>query len=761
MSLRSHTASPIAAAASHVSTGLRASIRTACLALLLGVVCHADDTLDPAALLQLTEVTADEAARIVAAQSARPRFSEPADDAELDEQLLAAGATPQMIRTLRRDLAESRPFESSRIAQFLARTDSPRWQKVANSFADYLHLPRVTTLTPDTARALAEFPDTLCLCGITKLEPAVAESLASGSGSLLLYGVTDLTPEVAAGLSSASALGLRGLKSLSADAAKELVAGRMDMLNLSGIEVVTPELAAVLSTFKGTLLLDGVTEMSGEVATAFADSPARLLGFSALREVTVPVAEQLARFQGDLVLGGISTMTPEMVEALAQHEGHIVLRDMTVRVPEMHVTPDALEALVVDGSLHLPAYKVIVADSLVRLADSRLPPTGQAQRKHRSGPPAKTAGSVTEIMDSPEDYVDGTYTVSVWIDTFWLKREKKILKDGTEILDGYCLQIKDGTRDAGRSESLGDIALSLDELVPVIRSKDLARGLQDVFPNGTQYRLDATVTISRHPVVTTNMLDPKAPPREAEYLLMDITRLEARRPDGSVVAVDATSGAQDFAALRSAFDAPREVAAAPARPAETGVDRGKKPPAAAPGPATPSTAEATAAAWSGFFTTILETGARREGETESARMARELIRVSQIPLENVDPAFANEITALIDLQRERMEQCKQHEREIAECDRKWAAKFAEMEQMAGFLGSQARSVEEAQQAAAAVAILGGAQLTQERNAEVAAMNERWANVYAAYDKRSAVIFGAMEGLQPVLEKKYQRRFVLP
>ena len=84
-----------------------------------------------------------------------------------------------------------------------------------------------------------------------------------------------------------------------------------------------------------------------------------------------------------------------------------------------------------------------------------------------------------------------------------------------------------------------------------------------------------------------------------------------------------------------------------------------------------------------------------------------------------------------------------------------------MEQMARDVGSQAGSLQESQQAMAAVAILGGAQLTQERNAEVAAMNERWANVYAAYDKRSAPIFNAIYELRPTLEKKYQRRFVLP
>lgn len=757
---RSHDSWPLQGAVSKLVKSVVAWIWPVSLALMLGAAGRADDVVDPASLLKVVELTAEDAETIVASQSARPAFFEPADDAQLDEQLLAAGATPQMIRSLRRDLAEKRPFGSSRAAQFLARTNSPRWQKVANGFSNYLHLPLVTALPPDVALAIAEFPRALCLPGITELDVPVAEALSTSKGSVLLYGLKELQPDVAAALSSAPALGLRGLKELSVETARELVGGKTELLNLSGIEVISPDLAPVLAAYKGRLVLSGVKEMSADVAAKFAGSPAKHLEFAGLRDIGVDVARQLARFKGILELGGISALTPEMVEALSEHDGHVVLLDVNVRVPEIQVTADALESLVVNGSLQLPVYKVVVADKQLRFADSRLPPPGQAQRKLAAREPAKSARSVTDIMDSPEDYVDGTYTVSIWIDTFWLNREKKILKDGTQILDGYCLQIRDGTRDARKSESLGSIALSLGEVTPVMTSKELARGLQDIFPKGSQYRLDATVTVSRRSVMTTNILNPNAPPQEAEYLLMDITRLEAVRPDGTRVAVDGRSEENEFKALAAAFEAPRQMAAAPPRPrADLSRSEASPPPAAKPtaGP----TAEATLAAWTAFFGTALETGPRRDGELESARMARELIRIAQIPLVNVDPAFAGEVSAFIDLQKERMEQQKKHEREIAACDQKWAAKFAEMEQVAGVLGAQAKSLQEAKQAAAAVALLGGAQLTQERNAEVARMNDRWAKVYAGYNARSAKIFNAIEDLQPTLEKKYRRKFVLP
>jgi len=277
----------------------------------------------------------------------------------------------------------------------------------------------------------------------------------------------------------------------------------------------------------------------------------------------VPVAQRLAQCKAQLILGGVAPLTPDMVAALSQHEGYLVLRDVNVRAPEIAVRGDALTSLVVNKAIQLPAYKVLVADSAIRLGDNRLPPPASQAQSQMSQPrePAKTGRCVTDIVDSPEDYVNGTYTVSIWINTFWMHRENKTLKDGTKIFDGYCLRIKDGHRDANTAEELGHIAVSLEDLTPVISSKTLARGLQDIFVRGRDYRLNATVTVSKIPVVTTNFLKPNAPPEDAAYLLMDITRLEAKRPDGSTVVVDGKSGADDFAALRSVFEAPPAIAA--------------------------------------------------------------------------------------------------------------------------------------------------------------------------------------------------------
>ena len=520
---------------------------------------------DPASLVRLNSVTAEEAAEIIQTQSARPSFSEPPDDALLDKQLLSAGATPEMIQNLRRDLAETRPFGSSRVREFLARTDSTPWQKVANSFSTFLHLPRLRSLTPDTARALSKFEETLCLSGVRQLDVQTAEALASGGGGILLYGIKELSPGVAKALSSANALGLRGLTHLSADDAAELVNGQLNILNISGIEVVTPELATVLAAFKGELVLAGVKTLTVDVAECFAKSSARYLDFSGLLQLEVLVAQRLARIKGALALGGVSALTPDMVAALSQHKGYLLLRNIIVRAPEIQVRGDALTSLVVNEAIHLPAYKVLVADSAIRLADTRLPPPAAQAQSQKSQPrePAKTARSVTDIMDSPEDYVNGTYTVSVWIDTLRMDYKKKTFSSGEIICDGYCLCIKDGNRDPDRAEKLGNTFLlptPHQELSPIIRSKQLARGLQDIFVRGRDYRLNATVTVSKIPVVTTNILNPNAPPEDVAYLLMDITQLEAERLDGSVVVVDGNSDANDFATLRSVFEAPPVIA---------------------------------------------------------------------------------------------------------------------------------------------------------------------------------------------------------
>jgi hypothetical protein len=164
--------------------------------------------------------------------------------------------------------------------------------------------------------------------------------------------------------------------------------------------------------------------------------------------------------------------------------------------------------------------------------------------------------------------------------------------------------------------------------------------------------------------------------------------------------------------------------------------------------------DATANAWNSFFDTLHNLGRRRDGELESERMGRELAQISQIQLKNVEPALAKGISAVIDLQKERIMQCKQHETEILACERKWAERFAKAGQMAADV---ARSPEEEQ----LIVLARDVKFTKKRNEEVLVMNKRWGKVHSEYDKKSSTLFKSIEDLRPTLEQKYRRQFPMP
>ena len=518
-------------------------------------------------LLEVSDLTAEVAAQLVSSQSLKPDFKPSRDELQLDATLVSAGATPSMVRQMRLALIDSHPHGSRRFEQILARTDSPEWQAVANSFGDYVHLPKVTALSPEAAQALAGFSGSITLLGLEQISVPAARALASGKATPLLYGLKSLDADVAKELAAANGIGLRGVKSLSPEAANALAHGKLESINLSGLDELPPAVAESLASFGGSLDLSGVKRLSVESAQHLGRSSFPYLTLSGLQDLGVDAAQQLAGHKGVLVLGGLSNMSPEVAKALSTHDGYLVLSDVTVRVPGLVVAPRALDSVVAGSVLRLPVYKALVADgeTALRVTDDRAPPPQQSQRAPRPPKePAKTAKSVTDIMDSPDEYVNGTYKVNVWVDTFWMHREKQTLPNDEVFFDGYCLKIKDGLRDARSAEGLGSIALSLSEVSPVISSKELARGLQDALQRRREYRFLATVTLSRRDVLTSNILAPNAPPKEGFYLLMDITRLEATRPDGSAVVVDGQSTAEDFAALKSVFEPSAVVATNPA-----------------------------------------------------------------------------------------------------------------------------------------------------------------------------------------------------
>jgi hypothetical protein len=204
---------------------------------------------------------------------------------------------------------------------------------------------KLTSLTVEQARAVLEKkPATLYSIdgafanfdALTALTPEAAEVIVKHEGALSFNGLTELSPETAAvlakhapgkGFGSAD-LRLNGLKTLSPKAAEALAAHPGKVLLYS------------LEKFDSVPLAQKLTRQWGELR----------LG---IRELSPPIAGELAKHRGTdedktrpgvifrrqdgaasvLRIDNISSLSPETAEALAAHEGVLVLNDLTSLPP--------------------------------------------------------------------------------------------------------------------------------------------------------------------------------------------------------------------------------------------------------------------------------------------------------------------------------------------------------------------------------------------------------------------------------------------
>lgn len=235
-------------------------------------------------------------------------------------------------------------------------------QKVLQSLA----LPRLRSLSPEAAAALAEFNGKgLFLDGLTTLSPETAEALTAFTGPLLsCNGLAELSPEAAAKFGSCSGhlrLRLDGLKSLSPEVAEALAACPAQSLCLDGLESLSPEAVAAVAKFKarGVSLaalarkLDRAPALTSDDAPLLAlvaarDQhplaiawPLRLGGIEALDGPGAPeTARILAAVNRDLALTNLQRLSPEAARLLAEFKGP------GMQLPALvDVAPAAAEAL--------------------------------------------------------------------------------------------------------------------------------------------------------------------------------------------------------------------------------------------------------------------------------------------------------------------------------------------------------------------------------------------------------------------------------
>jgi len=171
---------------------------------------------------------------------------------------------------------------------------------------------------------------------LTTLTPEVAEVLVKHEGALSFNGLTELSPETAAVL---------------AKHAPSKSFGHAD-LRLNGLKTLSPKAAEALATHQGKVLLYSLEKLD---SVPLAQKLARQWGELRLgiTELSPPIAAELAKHRGTeedrtrpgvifrrqdgaasvLRIDNIVSLTPETAEALAAHEGVLVLNDLTTLPP--------------------------------------------------------------------------------------------------------------------------------------------------------------------------------------------------------------------------------------------------------------------------------------------------------------------------------------------------------------------------------------------------------------------------------------------
>lgn len=234
-----------------------------------------------------------------------------------------------------------------------------------------IDLPRLTTLSVETAAVLGEHHGPLQLDGLVELPTDCARQLARIAAPLILNGVRTLSAEAAAALSLHHGwLSLDGLKSLPTDVASHLAQHRhivhlgefYNRLSLNGVENISEEAAAALAHFLGNLRLNGLTSLTPEVARCLAEHAADghwgvaetySLMLDGLVGLSDEAASALAKYRGGLSLDGIESLSPSALFALARHPGN------ALSLGRLRSMPDDVAVLLGERPkwLHLPSLR--------------------------------------------------------------------------------------------------------------------------------------------------------------------------------------------------------------------------------------------------------------------------------------------------------------------------------------------------------------------------------------------------------------------
>ncbi len=188
-----------------------------------------------------------------------------------------------------------------------------------------LGLGGLTALSPDLAKQLATFATkVLSLDDVIELSPEAAQSLAVFPGSVSLDGLTEVSPELVRALGDLNMRSIKGVTSLSPQAAAAVVEGFRGAslkLNLTSLPADTAKELA--QGRRNDLILDRLTELSDEAAAALGGCSVINLWLRGLTDLSPGAAKGLAALKAagnlgpTLRLDRLRSLSPEAAEAFA------------------------------------------------------------------------------------------------------------------------------------------------------------------------------------------------------------------------------------------------------------------------------------------------------------------------------------------------------------------------------------------------------------------------------------------------------------
>jgi len=222
-------------------------------------------------------------------------------------------------------------------------------ERVALDMAGCLPLNGVQRLNAETAAVLADYDKgPILLHGLTSLDADAATALVRSRWDWNLPRLTTLSADSARVLATAqkpSGLILDGLATSDAPTARALADFKGRWLSLNGVTALAPDAAAALETVAaGEFYLHGLTTLSHATAKVLAAVPKWDGQMPAFTEFTAPdsvaIAKALAARKGPLSLPNLKKVSPKTLSALTEKEDiELPLIETLELIPEPDGSP--------------------------------------------------------------------------------------------------------------------------------------------------------------------------------------------------------------------------------------------------------------------------------------------------------------------------------------------------------------------------------------------------------------------------------------